>query len=366
MPRWNNSLENNCKDLLDNTIKNIRSNLYQKLLLEVLESGIENNKKTIEKYLRNQLMLPTTLARHTKGYWLSRGWSYDESYVKSKENKQKNCKSIYSQQTWLEKINPITGTNYTAEESDFERNSRRPIRKEYWINKGYTEGSAAQLALDAKSANNKKGADASSTTPIRRITSKRCVDYYISRGYNIEEATKLVSNGQKYFSKEMCIQKYGEADGLVAWQNRQDNWQDTLNAKSPEEKARINRLKLTKGITISKAEKIILEQIKLSISNVTHQFTLTEANKKHYIYDIMANKKIIEYNGDFWHSNPDIYPPNFINPRTKIKAVDKWEIDRVKLQFARDQNYEVLVIWERDFKKNKEEIIKQCIQFLTQ
>jgi hypothetical protein len=80
----------------------------------------------------------------------------------------------------------------------------------------------------------------------------------------------------------------------------------------------------------------------------------------------MANKKIIEYNGDFWHANPNIYPPNFINPRTKINAVDKWEIDRIKLQYAQDQGYEVLVVWESDFKKNKEEIIKQCIQFLTQ
>jgi hypothetical protein len=66
------------------------------------------------------------------------------------------------------------------------------------------------------------------------------------------------------------------------------------------------------------------------------------------------------------NANPNIYPPNFINPRTKIKAVDKWEIDRIKLQYARDQSYEVLVVWESDFKKNKEEIIKQCIQFLTQ
>ena len=48
MPRWNNNLENNCKDILDNTIKNLKSDLYQNLLLLVLESGIENNKKTIE------------------------------------------------------------------------------------------------------------------------------------------------------------------------------------------------------------------------------------------------------------------------------------------------------------------------------
>ena len=366
MPRWDNNLENNCKDILDNAIKNIRADLYQQLLLKVLESNIENNKKIIEQFLRNKLNLVTALSRHTKGYWLARGWSDVESYIKSKENKQKNCKSVYSQQTWLEKINPITGTNYTAKEADFERNSRRPIRKEYWIKKGYSNDESVQLANSTKQQNNKKGSQTEVQDNIRRATSKRCIEYYVARGFTLEESKIMLSKSQKYFSKEICIEKYGEIDGLVIWQKRQSDWQDTLNAKSSEEKSRINRLKLSKGITVSKAEKIILEQIKLSISNVTHQFTLTKENKKQYIYDIMANKKIIEYNGDFWHANPNIYPPNFINPRTKIKAVDKWEIDRIKLQYARDQGYEVLVVWESDFKKNKEEIINQCIQFMTQ
>ena len=366
MPRWNNNLENNCKDILDNTIKNLKSDLYQNLLLLVLESGIENNKKTIEKFLRNQLMLTTALSKHTKGYWVARGWSEIESYVKSKEHKQTNCKSVYSQQIWLERVNPYTGKHYTPEEADFERNSRRPIRKEYWIKKGYSEDKALQLANDSKQQNNKKGSQHRVQGNIRRATSKRCVEYFTTRGYNFEEATKLVSKNQKYFSKDICIQKYGENEGIAIWQARQDNWQNTLNAKSSEEKARINRLKLTKGISVSKAEKIILEQVKLSVPNTTHQFTLDKENKKQYIYDIMANKKIIEYNGDFWHSNPNLYPPDFINPRTKLKAIDKWQIDHIKLQYARDQGYEVLVVWESDFKKNKEEIIKQCIQFLTQ
>jgi hypothetical protein len=366
MPRWNSSLENNCKDILDNVIKNIRSDLYQQLLLEVLESGIENNKKIIEQFLRNELQLTTALSKHTKGYWLDRGWSEIESHIKSKENKQKNCKSVYSRQTWLEKINPITGTNYTIEEADFERNSRRPIRKEYWIKKGYSEDKSLQLANNAKQQNNKKGVSTEVDLNIRRATSKRCIEYYVTRGFTPEESKIMLREFQKHFSKEICIEKYGKIDGLVAWQKRQDDWQDTLNAKSPEEKARINRLKLTKGIAVSKAEKTILEHIKLSVPNVTHQFTLDKEDKKQYIYDIMANKKIIEYNGDFWHCNPNKYSPDYINPRTKLKAIDKWSIDSIKLQYAQDQGYEVLVVWESDFKKNKAEIIKQCIQFLTQ
>lgn len=366
MPRWNNSLENNCKDILDNSIKNIKSDLYQQLLLEVLESNIENNKKIIEQFLRNKLNLATALSRHTNGYWSSRGWSDEESYVKSKENKQKNCKSVYSRQTWLEKINPITGTNYTIEEADFERNSRRPIRKEYWIKKGYSEDESITLASTTKNQNNKKGATTGVDPSIRRATSKRCIEYYTSRGYTTEQATELVSENQKYFSKEICIQQHGEIDGLKIWKKRQEKWQATLNEKLPEEKARINRLKLSKGITVSSAEKIIFAEVKKILPEVEHQFTLCNSNKKQFIYDIRINNKIIEYHGDFWHCNPSKYSSDYINPRTKLKAIDKWNIDSVKLQYARDRGYEVLVVWESDFKKNKEEIIKKCIQFLTQ
>lgn len=351
---------------MDNAVKNLKPDIYQKILQQVLYSNLENNKKTIELFVRNRLKLTSTLSKHTNQYWVLRGWSLEESYIKSKENKQKNCKSVFSKQTWLEKINPTTGVCYTSKESDFERNSRRPIRKEYWIKQGFSEEKSIKLAADTKNANNKKGAETSATSKVRRITSKRCAEYYTSRGYSIEESSKFVSNGQKYFSKDTCIKKYGEEIGIVVWQDRQDKWQSTLNSKSLEEKSRINRLKLSKGITVSSAEKSIVTEIKKLIPEVIHQFTIIKDNKKNYVYDIMANKKIIEYNGDFWHCNPIKYSPDYINPRTKLKAVDKWELDRVKLQYAKDQGYEVLVIWESDFKINKENVIKECIQFLTQ
>lgn len=43
MARWNNTLEQNCKDILDNVIKNLKPDLYQSLLLEVLDANIANS-----------------------------------------------------------------------------------------------------------------------------------------------------------------------------------------------------------------------------------------------------------------------------------------------------------------------------------
>lgn len=366
MPRWNNNLESNCRNVMDNVIKNIKSELYQQLFTEILATSKKNNKKIIAQWMRARLDITSSLSKHTKRYWLARGWNNEEAYVKAKEHKITNCKSVYAQKTWLEKINPATGTYYTIEEADFERNSRRPIRKEYWVKQGYLEIEAAQLASDLKIKNNKKGADASKQSHVRAVTSKRCVEYYTARGYSEAAAKELVSANQKHFSKNICIEKYGTEKGFIIWQTRQDKWQATLNAKSNEEKARINRLKLSKGITVSAAEHFIFNEItKLNIF-ATQQFTLFSNNKKQYVYDIVVGNKIIEYNGDFWHCNPAIYDKDFINTRTKIKASDKWAADSKKIQFAKDRGYEVLVIWESNFKQNKEEVTKQCIQFLTQ
>jgi hypothetical protein len=368
MPRWNSSPKDNCIHVMDNVIKNLKPNLREIILSEVTSTKNLKNKKDIEAFIRNKLDLSRSSAKHTKKYWLLRGWCFEEAYVKSKENKQINCKSIYSRDFWLERINPATNTYYTIKEADFERNSRRPIRKEYWINKGYSENQSIKLAEETKNSNNKKGAYKSASSNVRNITSKRRSEYFIARGYSKEEARKLVSESQKHFSKKICIEKYGEEKGLKIWQERQDKWQEVLKSKPPEEIARINRLKLTKGITVSKAEKEILSEIKKFNPEleVIHQLTLSDSDKKQYIYDISANNKIIEYNGDFWHANPKKYSSNFVNPRTKIKASDKWKKDQDKIKFAQDQGYKVLIVWENEFKENKEKVLTKCIQFLIQ
>ena len=81
---------------------------------------------------------------------------------------------------------------------------------------------------------------------------------------------------------------------------------------------------------------------------------------------MQVKNKIIEYNGDFWHSNPKKYSAEYINPRTKTKAIDKWEADEQKINHAIENGFGVFVVWESDFKENKEKVIKECIQFLTQ
>lgn len=96
--------------------------------------------------------------------------------------------SAFSREFWIER-------GCSIEQADYERNSRRPIRKEYWIKKGYSE----------------------------------------------QESIKKVSESQSTFSLEKCIEKYGLLDGTNRWTIRQKKWQNTLKNKTENDIIEMNK-----------------------------------------------------------------------------------------------------------------------------
>lgn len=69
---------------------------------------------------------------------------------------------------------------------------------------------------------------------------------------------------------------------------------------------------------------------------------------------------LIEYNGDYWHSNPKIYDENYFNKKKNKTAKEIWLYDKNKLDLSKKYGYNCEVIWESDYKKNKN-IIKKII-----
>jgi len=74
--------------------------------------------------------------------------------------------------------------------------------------------------------------------------SNTSIEYWTTRCYSLEDAKAALSERQSTFSLEKCIEKFGEIEGRLRWQVRQDNWQDTLNSKSIDEIASINSRKV--------------------------------------------------------------------------------------------------------------------------
>ena len=190
------------------------------------------------------------------------------------------------------------------------------------------------------------------------------IEYWIKKGLTEEQANAARKERQTTFSLQQCIKKYGEIKGTECWKQRQKKWLKTLDAKTDEEKKLINEKKISTGYNISKAEKELLKIFQENNIATETQYCLLGKNQKAYVYDFRLNKKIIEYFGDFWHANPQIYDSTFLNPISKktFNAIQKSNNERIK--FAEQNGYEILVIWENDFNKNKEETIQKCLSFL--
>lgn len=90
---------------------------------------------------------------------------------------------------------------------------------------------------------------------------------------------------------------------------------------------------------------------------------------KWYDFIHLTNKKIIEFNGDYWHASPKKYKADdVINypGNHGVIAKNVWLYDELKLKIAEDAGYEVKIIWESDYRKNSAKVVKECVQWLQQ
>jgi hypothetical protein len=223
----NRTREEKIIDCLDNNINNLDPTLRE-ILFKELQSTTINSVDKMTKYIRNKLKIPS-IGSQTKEYWIVRGWSDSEAKFKASQkysSKNRNYVSPYSREFWVNKINLKTNEYYTIQEADFERNSRRPIKKEYWISKGYSEEDAILKANETKNKNNKSGnkSTLNRSKEQRKYSSHRCKEYWLLRGYTEEDADRKVSQSQKTFSLDVCIKKYGEEEGEKRWLDRQEKW----------------------------------------------------------------------------------------------------------------------------------------------
>lgn len=77
--------------------------------------------------------------------------------------------------------------------------------------------------------------------------------------------------------------------------------------------------------------------------------------------------KIIEFYGDYWHGNPNIYCSEDIisfPKQKKIPAKEIWERDARRIDAIKSIGVDVLIIWEKDYRLNKEIVIQQAFNWL--
>lgn len=115
---------------------------------------------------------------------------------------------------------------------------------------------------------------------------------------------------------------------------------------------------------ISKPELKLFNSLKEYIPDLKQQLSLGS-----YLFDIHHGKKIIEFNGDYWHANPEIYlfediVGNLLNNKPTY-AYEVWAKDAKKKAFAESMGYDVMVVWESDYIQFPKSTIERCLSFLT-
>ena len=202
----------------------------------------------------------------------------------------------------------------------------------------------------------------------------KTLEYYIKRGFNLQGAKRELQRSQQTFTLEKCIEKYGEEEGRKRWMERQEKWLNTLNNKSNEEKERIKLLKLNGLLNQGSYSKISQELFwelfdivkndfnSIYFASLNHQtqsndesgrnneFLVRRNNGKCYLLDfyVKDTNKVIEFDGDYWHG----------------EARGNIQRDKKREDELRQMGYNIFRVKERDYRKNHDKVIQECLEFL--
>lgn len=347
----------------------------------------ENNNELAEliknKFLLLESINQTDLDRNLKkdyfneksnfsiSFWTKRGYSEEEAkQTISKAQKKNSLNSpVVKKEDRQVLIDYYIKRGYSKEEGEIQRKlycqKHSGWSKEYYIDKGFSEEEALLNVSEFQKQNALKFSKKNKENPEEyKARTETQLEYWLKKGLSEEEAKLALKNRQQTFTIDKCIERHGKEEGTKKWKNRQEKWKNTIFEKHGC---------IANGMSIS-ANKFIEDLINNIPDNLldkckfgkNEKFIKDFKTKKAYKYDFTFNDKIIEYNGDYWHANPEKYKDGqSISYPGNIKTVNEiWERDKVKNDLANKYNYDLLIIWESDYIKNKEKIIEDCKKFL--
>jgi very-short-patch-repair endonuclease len=229
----------------------------------------------------------------------------------------------------------------------------------------------------------KYGVDYPTQAPeVRAKTISTCLDVY---GYENQMQSPIIQ--QK--SKDTCLNTYGFehasqhpdvwGKGMATFKSR---YGITSNFSRPEVQLKskntiLSRYGVPNAYHINNSDRSCHSKVsqelfwglynKLPIV-LQNQCYFGELNKEYIIYyqekdklryffiDFCLDSKkiIIEFQGDHWHRNPEIYEPTDEN-------IIIWEKDKDRKKKIEDQGFIVFYVWERDYYRDKEETINNLL-----
>lgn len=102
----------------------------------------------------------------------------------------------------------------------------------------------------------------------------------------------------------------------------------------------------------TKPHKEIVEFLRSHNKEVEIEFRIAFGEFSYRAYDIRVGGILIEFYGDYWHANPEMYNADDIvdwsmGSRT---AKEVWEYDKQKRELATKHGFKIEIVWESDWK----------------
>ena len=239
---------------------------------------------------------------------------------------------------------------------------------EYWLKRGYSEEEGQQKISELQRKNSLRCSNKKKQNPeqYKDINSNQ-IGYWLKQGYSKDEAMEKVKERQSTFTLEKCIQKYGEIEGRKRFEERQKKWQNTLHDNG---NMTVGYSKISQdlfNVLLNFYEDDLKDYIFYGSKNREY---IIRHNGINYLYDFvdLNQRKIIEFNGVVYHAKPTLYKENDIPIKFKgnyLTAKDIWEKDKIKANIAIENKFDILIIWEDEYKNNIEETIIKCKKFLN-
>jgi|694.fasta_scaffold00011_275 hypothetical protein len=275
--------------------------------------------------------------------WVSKGYSEEEA--KSNISKIQSKNSMMVKDRFVVSKDNLQKLGYSEEEIN--KICQTPSQVKFWVDKGYSEEDAKIMVV-----NNQLNALKHIDYESRLLPSN--ISYWVNRGFTYQQSKEKVTERQTTFSLEICLQKYGEKDGLKRFNERQNKW--LTNYK------RTNFSKISQQLFwgILETEPSIKNDniffatfnkgdIDDSGKNNEYRLSLLNGVILPDFIDLVKGK-IIEFDGTYYHRST---PENSLREEKRDKMI-------------LESGYQVLHISEYDYKNNKQEIINKCIVFLNE
>ena len=353
---------------------NFTKKLYRKFLTIVKERKIDKPYK-----FQIRFIFPHSSAR-AKMFYIERGWSEEETkkfikafqgrgfdYYKDRskvDERSQKCRDSMSKKT-LEEITEINRKKKNGRCIEF-------LMKKY----SFTQEQATEHLKRLDMSRVEKHKNYLKTIGgYKKEWSCRCLEYWIKKcNGDIEEAKKRYKESQDTRSITSIMKNHGcDIDTAKKIQEQvTSRWLSTLDNKTPEEKKEILLRKMRKFKFYSNASKKFFEKIlgKLDVvvdvfygDNEYFLWNNDSSKPRLFFYDftIRPLKIIIEYNGILYH------------PRDKdnmfLTVEESLQKDNLKIKTAKDNGYDVFVVWENENLDKKVielvDIINKKIQYLT-